>query len=868
MTTPFERILHTGGIAAVLLLATPAAEASFSAELNAFWDAQYDDMSWQLTDADISRPAGDDVDPYYAQQGMDRVALMRNRTLALARDIQAMKDGPDLSDTISALENFAGTGDSRADFKTIAAMQREIAMQNPLLDFDEMIFTCFESCKPQFHSQQMAWFAIPDAEAGLYKVSNFKGGTPTYTDLLAGVPVSNGRFAGKVLSNKNADWNGDACFFTPEVSYDAKKIMFAWAPWAGWRGANGLSDKYDLRMKFRIFELDLENSSLRMLTDFLSPGMDEYDPLYLPNGRILWVSERHNGGQRCGNTATSGGIYSMKPDGGADGMGSDIIRMTWHETNERSPVVDYNGKIVYSRWDYIDRHAYSAQCMWTAHPDGSDPRSWHGNYIEDDKPFHPISEGDIRPIPGSPGKYAAICAGHHEAYRGPLAVIDINKRAKYQEQIRWFWDGWKLPGDSYRTGGRRSPIDRQFMTPYPLSEDYMIVAEQNEVLLVDRFRNEVLLFSNNDLDGAGNGCSIHIRSPLPLKPRPVEPVLSTRTYQGERRAGAPKATISVMNVYETDTPFPEGTVITHLRICQIIGRPKRPWDTFRNVWQGWSDGALLKAVLGTVPVEEDGSAYFEAPIEREIFFQAVDASGMAVQSMLSGTYVHPGEHLSCVGCHEDKWKKYAPTEVPLAMRRPPSPITPSYSGTYPLTYARLVKQPVFDSKCVSCHKDQNVPLDFEYWNTSVYTNNGGASTGPAAGRLNEFVSFYHAAYANAYGISDDDPKQLYLGFPGTVRSRSIPGANGARASALINYLDGHHGVSLTQEEKERVYIWLDLNAQDMGVYHWEGDWNNDWTTNGLFNNDVYVRQRNGEVVWPAWEQSGMDPANPTGVQID
>lgn len=132
-----------------------------------------------------------------------------------------------------------------------------------------------------------------------------------------------------------------------------------------------------------------------------------------------------------------------------------------------------------------------------------------------------------------------------------------------------------------------------------------------------------------------------------------------------------------MDIYESDfdwpTPRPK---ITHLRICQVLGRPKRrPWNTRRNVWLGWSDGALLKAVIGTVPVEDDGSVYFEAPIEREIFFQAVDSTGMAVQSMLSGTYVHPGEHLSCIGCHEDKWTAAAPGHTPTALKRPPSTIT-------------------------------------------------------------------------------------------------------------------------------------------------------------------------------------------------
>jgi hypothetical protein len=841
-------------LAAVFGLAAPALlrAQTFDQLLDARWAASYNQIAEEIKTPELKKP--DNSDPRFIWAShKGPVDVILNRTRALLEDIAAMPGAPDLAiegEQLATLRDGAtGKSTDLAYFKQIAALRRRISMKNPLLNFDSMVFTCFESGKPQFHSQQMAFFALNDPGAGLYQVSGFKQGNPAFKDLLNGPVVQNGRFAGKSLSNKFAEWKGRAGFFTPELSYDGTKIMFAWAPWAA--ATNWTEGKYTLKKKFRIFEMGLDGSNLRMLTDFLTPEMDEYDPLYLPNGRILFVSERHNGGQRCGNTATSGNMYSMNPDG------SDLVRITWHETNERSPTVDWDGRIVYSRWDYIDRHAYSAQSMWLCYPDGRDPRSWHGNYIEDDKPFHPIAECDIRPIPGKPGKYVGIAAGHHDAYEGNLCVIDITKRAKYEEQIRWFWEGWSLPGDNFlATSNRFDRRGRRFSTPFPLSEDYVIVAEYDEVLLVDKFRNEVLLFSNKPF------CSINISSPLPVRSRPVEPALATKTYQGARRAGAPKATISVMNVYETDTPLPPGTVITQLRINQILGRPKKPWDTLRNIWQAWSDGGLLKAAIGTVPVEPDGSAYFEAPIEREIYFQLLDEKGMAVTSMLSGTYVHPGEHLSCIGCHEDKWKTWTPTVVPLALRRPPSKITPEPDGSYPLNFHRLVRIPVFDKHCLPCHQERNVALKFEYWDRTKPYENGSGIQGPSPGLLSRYVKYYNAAYKAGYGYDN----QIHMGFPGTTQSRSVPLQMGAHGSLLKNFLEpSHYGVALTTEEKRRVTLWMDLNCQELGIYEYDstnpGQFNN-------FDNTLYSRQRAGEVVWPTWEHSGMDPNNPTGVQLD
>jgi hypothetical protein len=892
----------------LLLMMGRPSFADFAARLQTRWALSYAQIEQQIKDDKLQKKASFPQNPKpfdhqyiwligTAKEGPVNVVL--RRTQALLDEIALMPKNPNLSVEQAALNaikaKVSGVSSDKTIFNQVCELQRKIAMQNPLLDFDTMIFNCFQSQNGQFHGQQIAWYTSIDGGAGLYKVSGFKEGNPVYTDMLATAKVINGRFKDKILSNSFSEWDKKATFFTPEVSYDAKKIAFAWAPHAG--GAQDNNFKYNINYKYRIFELDIPSDKVRMLTDFSetgdggtrAPNMDEYDPTYLPNGRLLWVSERHNGGQRCGNRATSGNMYTMNPTGGTDNMGSDIVRISWHETNERSPAVDYNGKIVYSRWDYIDRHAYSAQSMWLTNPDGSDPRVYHGNYIEDDKPFHPISECDIRPIPKSGGKYVAIASGHHIAYIGNLCVIDINK-APQDSQIRWFWAGGITPGDhpevdNAKLGHRKSTKVRLFATPYPLNEKFVIVADSSEVLLLDEFRNEILLFTNEGLSKIG------VHSPLPLKPRSVETDIAAVTCQGKTcdSTNAQRATISVINVYNTDTPWPATVKINHLRICQLVPRPKKPWDTERNEWWGWSDGALLKAVIGTVPVEKDGSAYFQAPIEREIFFQAVDSTGMAVTSMLSGTYVHPGEHLTCLGCHEDKWKASPSLKntVTHALQKGPAPITQEVSGSYPLTYARLVYKEVFLPKCwEACHKRENPSMDFSYWKVGSKCDNGAGKEWYCVGALEKFVTYYGAAYESQYGYTKVN--MLRMGFPGdkpekdfvrpnasdygALRSRSVPMRIGARACALTSKLyRSHHGVNLTPVEFRRAVMWMDLNSQELGTYQFSD--NADYTDDQKYTPQAaftmpgpHKRQRDGLVVWPSWEGSGFDSTNVVGVQ--
>jgi len=263
-----------------------------------------------------------------------------------------------------------------------------------------------------------------------------------------------------------------------------------------------------------------------------------------------------------------------------------------------------------------------------------------------------------------------------------------------------------------------------------------------------------------------------------------------------------------MNAYDSDFPWPEGTEITHLRVLQILPKSTPSRNAPRI---GVAEQTNARAVLGTVPVESDGSAHFEAPPGKLIYFQALDSRGMAVQSMRSATYVHPGERLTCQGCHEEKHSPPSmPVDLPLALRRAPSKLQPDADGSNPFNYVRLV-QPVLDRNCVSCHQEKEA-LDLT----------GAIEYVPCPRDKHKQVC-YTRSYNNlaaAYGFYlHAHSSWLFGSSPASGPSRTIPGQFGARASKLLEYLDpSHYGVDLSEKDFHRVVLWLDCNSEFLGAY--------------------------------------------------
>jgi hypothetical protein len=289
----------------------------------------------------------------------------------------------------------------------------------------------------------------------------------------------------------------------------------------------------------------------------------------------------------------------------------------------------------------------------------------------------------------------------------------------------------------------------------------------------------------------------------------VLPEQTTQAGAEKAAAGGHRpATIALMNAYDSDLPWPEGTEITHLRVLQILPKSTPSRNTPRI---GIAEQTNARSVLGTVPVESDGSAHFEVPPGKLIYFQAIDSRGMAIQSMRSATYVHPGERLICQGCHEHK--HHAPSQpvvLPLALRRAPSELKPEVEGSNPFNYVRLV-QPVLDRHCVVCHQEQNAldltgaiqyrPCPRDKHKQCCYTRSYIS--------LAEKYGFYFHAHSH----------WLFGSSPASSASRTMPGGFGARASKLLEYLgQSHYGVDLSEADFRRIVLWLDCNSEFLGAY--------------------------------------------------
>jgi hypothetical protein len=706
-------------------------------------------------------------------------------TIARGRKLAARLQGQDdtarltpLVDELAALEgrlnSLASAGNSAEDARRQAYLDarrtlRRIAMANPLVAIDKLLFVKRQDAKGVFHmcDQFYGFNAVPGG--GIFRLDNPWGPEPTLVNLLENSVVEEGRLQGRKLE--------PGSFLSPELSYDGQMIYFAYTE------AKGKDLEWSPEASYHLFRCRADGTGLVQLTD--GPWND-FDPCLLPNGRVAFISERRGGFLRCGRHCPVYTLFSMQPDGG------DVVCLSYHETHEWQPSVTNDGMIVYTRWDYVDRDTNVAHHLWTCYPDGRDPRSFHGNYprVRQSRPWMEMS---IRAIPGS-NKFVAVTGAHHGHAFGSLVLIDPRPEDDgAMSQITRLTPEAPFP----EAEGKPTEPYMVYGTPWPLSEDdylcaYDARAKNHGIYWIDRDGNKELLYRDPQIASL---------DPIPLRARRCPPVLPSKTIQtAEDRQARPdaslQATVAVMNVYNSDFAWPSGAKVKSLRVIQVLPKSTAPPNVPRI---GTAQQTNARAVLGTVPVEEDGSALFEVPAGRAIYFQALDDRGLAIQSMRSATYLHPGERLTCQGCHEPKRRPPARIdEAPLALRRGPSTLQPGPDGSNPFSYVRLV-QPVLDRNCVGCHAEKKA-LEL-----------GGALDGPN-GWSRSYVNL-----AAKYGFYFDVTNGSISGAHGG--SRTVAGKFGAPAARLMKYLnEKHYGVKLSDEDFQRVTLWLDANSEFYGSY--------------------------------------------------
>ncbi len=776
---------------------TIAVEVAAQPDLMAELDVQYDLLIRDIKRKHfIAKLESETYDPaaLIHENDNDPLDVVLRRTEALLNDLLASTTTPSAAllergEQLKALKEESAKTRSknrRRDLYTQACLlRRAIAFSNPLLDFDRILF--LKRHRASFNHMCDQYYAVNARPGGgLFALSAPFSANPSETDLLGDSVVESGRLKGNTLAG--GSW------LSPDLSFDGEEIAFAYTECVGSTEHDLHTDPgrghWDQGRSYHIFKAKVDGTELHQLTD---GTWNDFDPCWMPDGRVAFISERRGGYLRCGRVCPTYTLYDM------DDVGLDMNCLSPHETNEWHPSLTHDGRLIYTRWDYVDRHGCVAHQPWITTPDGRDSRAVHGNFSP--RKERADMELDIRAIPESQ-KYVATAAPHHGQAFGSIIVVDPRvEDDDGMAPVKRITPEVAFPETQ---GGAQV-----YGTPWPLSEKYFLCAYDGEMTpslgtqgnydlvgnyglyLVDAFGNRELLY--RDLD-------ISSQNPVPLRSRTKPPVIPSPLPDDPNAV----STVAVVDVYNSQIPWPENTNITALRVYQVLpmsvpsGEPPHEIGMRLPGDEGADSVIVARNVLGTTPVEADGSAHFIVPANVELFFQALDKNGLAVQSMRSSTYLKQGERLTCVGCHDKKTAVPEPLQAtPIAFQREALPLKPDVDGTNPFSYPRLV-QPVLDSKCRKCHEENG--KDAPRLDNEVI----------AKGRNIWFASYH--SLAPEFGF-------WKYGSP----HRTKPGAFGAKASKLYKLLtDGHYDVELSEEELHRLTVWLDSASVFYGVYEKEG----------------------------------------------
>jgi hypothetical protein len=696
------------------------------------------------------------------------------RAEALLRDLQNGSRPPDLKDEIAKLEslrprvaqvNQLDEPGQLALYHEVRSVTRATALKNPLLAGKPILFMERRRFISQMLHEYLGYFYdYGDVAGGGVYVLEQPGQSLAVRDLIAGrLPKGN--------------------YTTLALSYDAQTVYFAFA-----ERAPAKPDFYSPQRRcFHIYAVNIDGTNLRPLTE---GGNDDFDPCPLPDGGIAFMSTRRGGFGRCHNPWEPLPSYTLHR---MDASGRNVQTLSWHETNEWHPSVLNDGRIVYTRWDYVDRSAANYHGLWASNPDGTNPSILFGNYTQRINACF-----QAKAIPGS-NKIAFIAGAHHADVGGTLVLLDPDRyRLDHTTGEDRFESLDVLTPEVCFPEGVGWPTS-YFHSPWPLSENYFLVAFSFEPLpgmsakvktdtytglyYFDRFGNLELLYRNPNFS-----CMY----PIPLAPRPAPPIVAGTT--DDRLGGEGEFVLT--DVRRSFFPLPPARPIRQLRIFQVL--PKTTTHIANEPRLGYANAESARMMLGTVPVEKDGSAYFRAPARKPLYFQAVDETGHAVQSMRSITYLQPGEQRSCLGCHEPPGTTSPGGRDLLALRRSPSTIEPGPEGTRPMSYPLLV-QPVLDRHCVKCHDGS----EGERKSAPVLTGEPVKTFSGSYESLRPYVRWYEWGGNSIQEIG------------------TRPGHIGADESRLLKILeDPTHtqDLKLPEEDYLRLCIWLDANVPFYGTY--------------------------------------------------
>lgn len=654
----------------------------------------------------------------------------------------------------------------------VRRVKRAILFKNPVLDFDQLLLVDQplprgpESRHEAIH--RMGMMAVP-------------GGRMLVLD---------GLNPGGAVRRLAPERPGS--FWRPDLSFDAQKVVFCYKP-------------HD-QQSFHLYEMNLDGSGLKQLTD---SQYDDVDPIYLPDGHILFTTTRGNSYVRCGPFIYSYVLARCDADGG------NVYLISHNGEPDFVPSLMHDGRVIYSRWEYTDKPLWRNQSLWTTNPNGTNTTVFWGS-----QSVWPDHLAVPRQIPGS--RRVMFCGvGHHDWWSGCVGILDPDLGmnfphglTKVTQDLPWpeCGDGPVDPVESprYHESGRFTG----YQAPYPLSETDFLVAARGEG---SKFRLYLMdVDGNRDLIYEG---VYNVLDALPIKPRVTPPALPDQVAwpgTGKDRGPVEPGSFYNADVYQGVPDLPRGSA-KYLRVFQMDYKTYSTWNkTYRHSGPAVSivQEEAVKRVLSEVPVEADGSVYFTAPAGCSLYFQLLDENRRCLQTMRSFSGVMPGERRGCVGCHE-LHSSAPPPGQGVAFERPPTDLTPPPWGDASVSFERFV-QPTLDKYCGECHQgdaegrqtlDLTLRPGVNVFKEPYLTLVGDAGWGnPISGTPGK----------NGYGIAGAIPVENMSGPAAYETLRPMQYLS--RTSRLVDIaMDGtHYDVKVDPTSLHKLIVWVDACCPYMG----------------------------------------------------
>jgi len=711
----------------------------------------------------------------------DKLALARKTLALVEKSAKRPKPAAELSALGKRIEKALASPDrlTEAMYDELSLLRRRIIFSHPLLDFDKLLINKRPPTSYSHMSRQyLGRYSRPGP--GLAVLESWKE-KPKEKLLLEGkLPV------GSVLH--------------PDLSYDAKNILFSFC--------DHTERNVNLRT-FWLYEIGVDGSGLKQLTGTVADALvrsggrrttliEDWDPCYLPDGGIAFVSTRHQAHIRCqygGRYFANFVLYRCDADGG------NIRRISFNEACDWEPSLLDDGRLVYTRWDYVNRHFSYFQGMWVTRPDGAATA-----LVYKMSSRNPCMTGEPRLIPGS-HKIVSTAMAHHGYTAGSLIVIDPAKGQEGLKPITRLTPEISFPEtEPWPKGGA-------YCNPYPLSEDLFLVAYTPDNLVGEGRVQKTEAYGIYLLDSLGGREMIYrdenmsCFAPIPLKPRPMPPALPSLV---DAKLNQKSGVFYVGDVYQSTQKIPAGSV----KALRVVRMYAQTIETPPSRGKAIID--MPKRILGTAPVDKEGRVAFRAPSGQPLLFQLLDENGMCVMSMRSAVYLQPGEVSGCVGCHEprDNTTRRVVLSKNVKVRDLTPPAGPRYDGG--ISFPRTV-QPVLDRYCIKCHgldktegkinllgRMKKVVFPYPAW--------------PGPNRM--VVSDAYESLVNRKGMvsiaqcnfeSDFSKPKDYFAHAGKLAKMLLAGHPDKKGKAKAK---------LDRESFQRVVNWLDQNAICYGDYSW------------------------------------------------